>query len=85
MMNRIKETLKMNLTRILLFSVVISFGFTLVLSTNAKYLSYLNSHTHAQAGEFYFESTYLTDDHVTYTVNTWNRTEYKVLLQFMNL
>lgn len=78
--------IKSHLTKVLLFAVLVSTGFTMNLVTKAKYISYVNDYHHAVAGEFYFTSNYLEEERInrTYSISNWDRDEYEVTLLIYN-
>lgn len=80
------QYMRNNLTRVLLFAVILSTGLMMNLVTKAKYISYVNSYNHAVAGSFYFTSNYLEEDsqNKTYTISSWDQDKYKVDLRIQN-
>ena len=76
--------LRKNLTRMLLFAVILSTGFTMRLVTRTKYVSYINGFKHAQAGDFYFTSNYLTAEGSDYTVTNWARDSFDISIRIQN-
>jgi len=76
--------LRKNLTRMLLFVVVISAGFTMRLVTRAKYVNYVNGFKHAQAGDFYFTSNFLVDGGSNYTITNWERDQFDLSIRIQN-
>lgn len=80
------QYLRGNLTRVLLFAVLLSTGLMMHFVTRAKYVSYVNSHNHAVAGEFYFTSNYLgtREEGVSYIISNWDRDAYGVSLRIQN-
>lgn len=75
-----------NMTRVLLFAVILSAGLMMNLVTKAKYTSYVNTYHHAVAGEFYFTSNYLDEIHLEkkYVISNWSRDSYEVTLRIQN-
>lgn len=75
-----------NLTKVLLFAVILSTGLMMSLVTRAKYISYVNDYHHAVAGEFYFTSNYLEEEALnkSYNISNWDRDAYSVTLRIQN-
>lgn len=76
--------LRKNLTRMLLFAVILTTGFSMRLVTRTKYVSYINGFKHAQAGDFYFTSNYLTNESSHYTVTNWDRDKFDLSIRIQN-
>ena len=78
--------IRSNMTRVLLFAVILSSGLMMNLVTKTKYVSYVNMYHHAVAGSFYFTSNYLEaeEEEKTYIINNWNRDSYSVTLRIQD-
>ena len=78
--------LKRNRAKVLLFLLVLSSGIGIRTLTQTRYVSYVNSHSDLQAGDFCFGSDYLypEEDGVTYTVSNWNGKDYEVTFSVRN-
>lgn len=72
-------------TRALSFVFVLVFFGSICLSTQTKYVSYVNTYSATNAGEFYFSSNYLADvEGTTYTISSWDTYRYSVAVQIRN-
>lgn len=72
--------------KILAFVLILVMLGSVNATTRTKYVSYVNTYSAAEAGDFYFGSNYLSpsSDHVTYTINSWTKTKYSVTIQMWN-
>lgn len=65
--------------------ILVSLG-TINATTRTKYVSYVNAYSAAEAGDFYFGSNYLSpsNEHLSYTINNWDKSKYSVTIQIWN-